>query len=197
MKSYSIQYEWQRHGTGKSRLNTPNIVPIDREGLVNTIPVLTSEYWLPSQWIPVLAPTPVYFRYGPSIGLPCDEYLSDKWRSTFTNDTAQLRSITKTVPKSPSLWYGFRRRMSCPVGCEHSRRIGESVRHWGWGKKKDLQKEASNWPLQGKLSDPLWTRLVPSTSALHKCHCLTLSPDYVALGLVLKKGAQEKKIVHN
>ena len=38
MKSYSIQYEWQRHGTGTSRLNTPNIVPIDREGLVNTIP---------------------------------------------------------------------------------------------------------------------------------------------------------------
>ena len=65
--------------------------------------------------------------------------LSDKWRSTFTNGTAQLGSITKTVPKSPSLWYGFRRRMSCPVGCEHSLRIGESVRHWGWGKRKGLK----------------------------------------------------------
>ena len=65
-------------------------------------------------------------------------YLSDKWRSTFTNGTAQLRSITKTVPKSPSLCYSFRRRMSCPVGCEHSLRIG--VCHWGWGKKKGLKK---------------------------------------------------------
>ena len=122
--------------------------------------------------------------------------LSDKWRSTFTNGPAQLISITKTVPKSPSLWYGFRRRMSCPVGCEHSQRIEESVRHWGWG-KKGLQKEASNWPLQGKLSYPLWTSMVLSTSALHKCHCLKLSRDYVALGLVLKKKAQGKKIVHN
>ena len=60
MKNDSVQYERQRHRTGIRCSHASNIVPcraVSPEGLVHLIPVLTSEYLLPSQWVLVLAPT--------------------------------------------------------------------------------------------------------------------------------------------
>ena len=56
MKSYSAQYERKRHRTGTSRSYTSRRSGWLR-GLVHLIPVVTSEYLLPSQWVLVLAPT--------------------------------------------------------------------------------------------------------------------------------------------
>ena len=57
-KSYSVYDEQRRHRTGTSCSHIEyRAGAVGREELVNSIPVLTPEYLLPSKWIPVLAPT--------------------------------------------------------------------------------------------------------------------------------------------
>ena len=77
-----------------------------REGLVNSIPVHTPKYLLPSQWIPVLAPNyslPVQSEYLLTLHQSVAPNLSDVWQSTSEIGAAQLRSVTEIAPKSPFL----------------------------------------------------------------------------------------------
>ena len=88
------------------------------ERLVNKIPVLNPEYLLPSQGIPVLAPTSSLLlrsEYLFTVHQSMAQNLSDMWRSTFKIGDAQLRSVTEIAPKSlflclnwRSIWNGFR-----------------------------------------------------------------------------------------
>ena len=72
---------------------------VDREGLVNQFPTLTSEYSTVSQWIPFLLLS--HFRYGAST---CS-YCTKVWHRTYPICDAPLslsaRSVTDIASKSP------------------------------------------------------------------------------------------------
>ena len=82
--------------------------------------LLTPEYFLPSQWIPVLAPVyslPVRSQYLFTLYLNMAPNLSNMWCSIFEISAVQIRSVTEIALKSPFLCvnrspsrYGFRSR---------------------------------------------------------------------------------------
>ena len=79
------------------------------ERLAEGVPVLTPDnsWILPSEWIPVHAPSyslPLRSEYLFTPHLSVTQHLSDMWRSTLEIGAGQLRSVTAEIkPKSPFL----------------------------------------------------------------------------------------------